>query len=127
MHNAASILVLLFLIITFIQSAYDKIFEWQFSVTWLKEHFEGTFFSKMIKQALVILILSEITSAILCAVGIIHLALYNYRIFAFYGTVASCITFLMLLFGQRIAKDNEGAKTIVVYLIPALFGVYWLG
>jgi hypothetical protein len=127
MHNAASILVLLFLVITFVQSAYDKIFEWKFSITWLNEHFEGTFIRKMIPFSLGIIIFAEIISLILCAVGIIQLAIYNNRIFAFYGTLASCITFLILLFGQRIAKDNEGAKTIVIYFIPAVFGVYWLG
>jgi hypothetical protein len=38
----------------------------------------------------------------------------------------SSITLLLLLFGQRMAKDYEGAKTIVVYLIPTVFLVYLL-
>jgi hypothetical protein len=32
----------------------------------------------------------------------------------------------MLLFGQRMAKDYDGAKTIAVYFIPAVFLVYLL-
>jgi hypothetical protein len=38
----------------------------------------------------------------------------------------SCITLLMLLFGQRLAKDYDGARTIVIYFIPAILAVYWL-
>jgi len=38
----------------------------------------------------------------------------------------SSITLLMLLFGQRLAKDYDGARTIVIYFIPAVIAVYWL-
>jgi len=43
-----------------------------------------------------------------------------------YACMVSCVTLLLLLFGQRVAKDYDGARTIVIYLIPALLGVYWL-
>ena len=42
MNNTASILVLLFLAVTFVQSAYDKIFGWQGNIDWLKGHFANT-------------------------------------------------------------------------------------
>jgi hypothetical protein len=29
----------------------------------------------------------------------------------------------MLLFGQRLAKDYDGARTIVIYFIPAVMAV----
>jgi hypothetical protein len=32
----------------------------------------------------------------------------------------------MLLFGQRVAKDYEGARTIAVYFIPSIFLVFLL-
>jgi hypothetical protein len=44
----------------------------------------------------------------------------------FYGAILSCITLLLLLFGQRIAKDYDGARTIVIYFIPAVVLVNWL-
>ena len=37
MNNSASILVLLFLAVTFVQSAYEKVFGWNATVTWMKE------------------------------------------------------------------------------------------
>ena len=46
--------------------------------------------------------------------------------FGLYGGVMSCVTLLLLLFGQRIAKDYDGARTIVIYFIPAILAVYWL-
>jgi hypothetical protein len=32
----------------------------------------------------------------------------------------------MLLFGQRVAKDYDGARTIVIYLVPAVLLVFFL-
>jgi hypothetical protein len=57
--------------------------------------------------------------------GCIELLVNNGRVW-FYGAVFSCITLLMLLFGQRLAKDYDGARTVVIYFIPAVMAVYWL-
>jgi len=54
------------------------------------------------------------------------LATEGERIIAFYGAILSCISLLMLLFGQRMAKDYAGAMTIAVYFIPAIFLVFLL-
>ena len=52
MNNTASILVLVFLAVTFIQSAYDKVFEWKGNVEWLKGHFEKTILKNNVPLAL---------------------------------------------------------------------------
>jgi hypothetical protein len=31
-----------------------------------------------------------------------------------------------MLFGQRLAKDYDGARTIAIYFIPSVLAVYWL-
>jgi hypothetical protein len=59
-------------------------------------------------------------------VGAIELLVDSGRLFGFYGAIFSSITLLMLLFGQRLAKDYDGARTIVIYFIPAIIAVYWL-
>ena len=46
MNNAASILILAFLAISFIQSGYDKLFYWKDNVEWLK----GTFCKNATKK-----------------------------------------------------------------------------
>lgn len=126
MNNAASILLLVFLALTFIQSAYEKIFYWQENINWLKEHFSKTRLKNLINPSLVLLVLFELISGVLCIVGIIELIVNNGRTFGFYGAIFSSITLLMMLFGQRLAKDYDGARTIVIYFIPAVMAVYWL-
>ena len=126
MNNITSILILIFLAITFLQSGYDKLFYWKDNVDWLKGHFSKTPLKNHVPLALLNILILELISGILCVVGCIELFTNNGRIFGFYGAVFSCITLLMLLFGQRLAKDYDGARTIVIYFIPAILAVYWL-
>ncbi|OXA94717.1 DoxX family protein [Flavobacterium hercynium] len=126
MNNAASILILAFLALTFLQSGYEKIFYWQDNVTWLKEHFAKTKLKNQVPLALFHLLVLELISGIFCVVGIIQLVTKSGREFGFYGAIFSCICLLMMLFGQRLAKDYDGARTIVIYFIPAVIAVYWL-
>ncbi len=126
MNNITSILILIFLAITFLQSGYDKLFYWKDNVDWLKDHFSKTPLRNNVPLALANILVLELISGILCIVGCIELLVNNGRLFGFYGAVFSCITLLMLLFGQRLAKDYDGARTIVIYFIPAILAVYWL-
>ncbi|HEY4617864.1 MAG TPA: DoxX family membrane protein [Flavobacterium sp.] len=126
MNNVASILILVFLAITFLQSGYDKLFYWKDNVEWLKGHFAKTPLKNLVPLALLHILVLELISGILCIVGCIELLINNGRLFGFYGAVFSCITLLMLLFGQRLAKDYDGARTIVIYFMPAVMAVYWL-
>lgn len=126
MNNITSILILIFLAITFLQSGYDKLFNWKDNVDWLKGHFSKTPLKNYVPLALLNILILELISGILSVVGCIELFVNNGRIFGFYGAVFSCITLLMLLFGQRLAKDYDGARTIVIYFIPAILAVYWL-
>jgi DoxX. len=126
MNNAASILLLAFLAITFIQSGYDKLFYWKDNLAWLKEHFAKTQLKNLVRLALLNILVLELISGVLCVVGGIELFVSNGRTFGLYGAVFSSITLLMLLFGQRLAKDYDGARTIVIYFIPAVMAVLLL-
>nr|WP_315144854.1 DoxX family protein [uncultured Flavobacterium sp.] len=126
MNNAASILLLAFLAITFIQSSYDKLFYWKDNLDFLKEHFAKTQLKNLVRLALLNILVLELISGILCVVGGIELFVSNGRTFGLYGAVFSSITLLMLLFGQRLAKDYDGARTIVIYFIPAVMAVLLL-
>jgi uncharacterized membrane protein YphA (DoxX/SURF4 family) len=126
MNNVASILVLAFLALTFLQSGYDKLFHWKDNISWLTGHFANTVLKKVVPLALFHVLVLELISGILCVVGAIELFVNEGRTFGFYGGVFSCITLLMLLFGQRLAKEYDGARTIVIYFIPAVMVVYWL-
>lgn len=119
-------LILLFLAVTFIQSGYDKVMDWKSNVEWLKLHFSKTFLAKSVPQALIVILTLELAAGVSCIVGVIEMLTNGGRNFGFYGALFSCITLILLLFGQRIAKDYDGARTIAIYFIPAVMAVYWL-
>lgn len=124
--NTAEILLLAFLVITFLQSGIDKIIDWKGNLGWLKGHFEKTPLRNMVPLLLGIVLLVEMVAGILCTIGVFQLLISGDTEIAFYGAIFSCASLLMLLFGQRIAKDYEGARTIAVYFIPAIFLVFLL-
>ena len=126
LNHITEILLLLFLIITFLQSGLDKISDWSGNLSWLKEHFAKTWLRNVVPLLLAMVLLSETISGTLCAIGIYQILALGSSSLAFYGAIVSCISLLMLLFGQRLAKDYEGAKTIAVYFIPAIFLVFVL-
>ena len=124
--HATVLLLLAFMIITFLQSGFDKILDWNGNLSWLKGHFSKTPFKNIVPLLLGIVLVCEMIAGICCTIGIFEILTLGESKIAFYGGVMSCITLVFLLFGQRIAKDYEGARTIVVYFIPAIFLVYLL-
>ncbi|WP_299159573.1 DoxX family protein [uncultured Eudoraea sp.] len=126
LNNAAAILILLFLIITFFQSGIDKIIDWKGNLGWLQGHFMDTPLKGLVPFLLATILLAEVIAAVLCSVGIYQLIFIGEGTIALYGAILSCIALLMLLFGQRIAKDYDGARTIAIYFIPAVFLVFLL-
>lgn len=125
-ENSTELVLLVFLAIVFLQSALDKIIDWKGNLGWLKEHFSKSIFKGAVPILLGVLALMESVTGLLALPGIVHLAWHDNGLFAFYAAVFACITLLSLLLGQRITKDYDGAKTIVIYLIPAVFLLYLL-
>ena len=126
LHSATELLILIFLIIVFMQSGIDKVFNWKENLSWLKEHFSETPLENLVPLLLATLLLIETASGILCAIGLYQIIILGESSIALYGSILSCKSLLMLMFGQRMAKDYEGAKTIAVYFIPAILLVYIL-
>ncbi|MDP3358534.1 MAG: DoxX family protein [Lutibacter sp.] len=125
-NHAAEILVLLFLIITFLQSGIDKITDWKGNVDFITGHFKNSPLQKMVPLLLLTVLIFEIAASILMLIG-------GYYIFADgVGTVAkvglefAAITLIMLLIGQRLAKDYAGAMSLTVYFILTILGLYLL-
>ncbi|UCD60686.1 MAG: DoxX family protein [Flavobacteriaceae bacterium] len=125
-NNSAVILLLLFLIITFLQSGIDKIIDWRGNLGWLQGHFKDTPLKGFVPLLLATILFTEVFAAVLCLVGLYQLIFIGDSTLALYGAILCCIALLMLLFGQRIAKDYDGARTIAIYFIPAIFLVFLL-
>ncbi len=126
LKHITEILLLVFLIITFLQSGFDKIFDWKGNVGWLKEHFSKTFMANMVPLNVAFILVTEMIAGILCLIGVYQLISNDDKTIALYGAILSCIVLLMLLFGQRVAKDYDGARTIAIYFVPAIFSVFLL-
>lgn len=125
----AIIIVLIFLAITFIQSGYDKVVDWKGNVEWLKGHFSQTILKNQVPQALLLILVLEILSGAFSVIGIIEIFMKDDGVqkdFPFFAAALSAVTLLLLLLGQRIAKDYDGARTIVIYFVPTLLLLSWL-
>ena len=126
LDHITEIISLLFLAITFLQSGLDKILDWKGNIGWLKEHFSKTFMGKMVEVNVAIILVIETVAGLLAILGIYQLIVNDNATLGFYAAILSAITLLLLLFGQRVAKDYDGARTIVIYLIPTIFALYLL-
>ena len=124
--NIPVYLILIFTLITFLQSGLDKIFDWKGNSGWLTGHFEGTFMGGMVPFLLGIILILEVITGILAIVGMATLFLNNDPTYSLWALIIAALTLLMLLFGQRVAKDYAGAFTIVGYFIVIIFGVFLL-
>jgi uncharacterized membrane protein YphA (DoxX/SURF4 family) len=126
LSHSAEILILVFLIITFLQSGIDKLTDWKGNLSWLTGHFKDTPMKSIVPIMLGIVLMTEVVAGVLCIIGISQLVTSGESTMALYGAILSCIALLMLLFGQRMAKDYAGAMTIAVYFVPAIFLVFLL-
>ncbi len=122
--NIPVYLILIFTIITFLQSGLDKIFNWSGNYEWLTGHFKGTFMGGMVSLLLGIILLLEVITGVLAFISIITLYLNDDPSLALWSLVLAAVTLLMLLFGQRVANDYAGAFTIVGYFIVIIFGIF---
>lgn len=120
------ILILLFIIITFLQSGFDKITDWKGNIGWLSDHFSKTYLARQVPLMVATILILEIITGILAIIGIVKLISVGETSLALYACVLAAIVLLMLLFGQRVAKDYAGAFTITGYFMVTILGVYIL-
>ena len=117
------ILSSLFFSIVFFQSGIDKIIDRKGNLEFFKDHFKDTLLNKIFSPALSILAFLEITTAGVCLFGFTYSLIFADTTFIFYGLLLAGLVLLMLLFGQRVAKDYIGAADITVYFILCIITI----
>ena len=122
----AEILILLFLIVTFLQSGFDKLIDWKGNVSFIKDHFKNSPLKNMVPLLLAIILIIEIIAGTLMCIGVYQLINSGAKEIALIGIELSAITLIFLLIGQRLAKDYAGAMSLAVYFIITVFGVFLL-
>ena len=122
-EKVAFLLVLVFFLIVFIQSGLDKIFDYKGNLNFLKDLLKIYFSPTLIELALISVTILELTSGILCLIGIIDFVFNDSNFIGLLGLIIGSIALLVLLFGQRVSKNYDGAKTIAIYFILAMVGI----
>ncbi|MFL0080110.1 DoxX family protein [Tenacibaculum maritimum] len=122
----AEILILLFLIVTFLQSGIDKVTDWNGNLSFIKSHFQNSPLKNNVPLLLAIILVMELIAGALMFVGVFQLATVGTKNLALLGVEISALCLIFLLIGQRLAKDYAGAMTLAVYFIITIFGIYLL-
>lgn len=125
-NYTAEILIILFFIITYFMSVFEKLADWKGTMAYYKEHFNNTFLVKFIPILLIKVVVFELVTLFFLVFGLYFIFTESSIETAKFGLIFSAITLLIFLFAQRIAKDYPGAMNITVYFILNVFGIYLL-
>ena len=122
-ENIAFLFVLAFFSIVFLQSGLDKIIDYKGNLSFLKGLFKAFFTAPLITLALISVTILEVIAGVLCLIGIGDFIFNDSSFVGLLGLITGSLALLVLLFGQRVAKNYEGAKTIAIYFILAIIGI----
>ena len=121
---SAQILCLGFLAILFLQSGFDKIFNYKENSEWLTGHFANSPLKKMVGLMMPVITLLELASGTLSAIGIIFLVSYGTVEVGLIAAQVSAASIIALFFGQRLAREYEGAATLTTYFIITIITIF---
>ncbi len=120
---SAEVLILLFLIVTFLQSGIDKITDWKGNVSFIRGHFKNSPLKNNVPLLLGIILVLELVASLLMIFGVFKILYSQENLFALLGVNLSALVLIFLLIGQRLAKDYAGAMSLTVYFIVTVFGI----
>ncbi len=115
--------IAIFLAIAFLQSGIDKILDRKGNVDYFKNQFANSPLNKVSSFALSLITIMELAAGGLLAYGVVYAITERTTMMIFNGFLITSFTLLALFFGQRIAKDYDGAATIVLYFILTMLGI----
>jgi hypothetical protein len=122
--NLPAIFSALLVAILFLQSGFDKVFDWKGNLGWLTGHFSKTFVAGMVPMMLATITVMEIATGFLSLAGIVYFFAAGSLALIFYASVLGAASITALFFGQRIAKDYAGAAILIPYFILLLLMMY---
>ena len=123
-RNLPALFCALFAAVTFIESGLSKVFDWSGNLEWLTGHFKETFLSGMVPVMLATITVLEVLTGILSAVGVIYFLATGSFFLMFLAGILGGLSILALFFGQRVAKDYEGAAVLVSYFVVMIILIY---
>ena len=118
-----SSLIGIFISIALLQSGIDKVLDRKENLSWLSDHFSDTILNKNVSLLLLIVTIIELLSGLLLLLGGLYNIIISNSDLLILGFLTSSINFIFLFFGQRVAKDYDGAAVIVNYFILNMIGL----
>jgi uncharacterized membrane protein YphA (DoxX/SURF4 family) len=106
------------------QSGFDKIFNWECELNFISEKFAKTPLSNFSAFGLIQVTIFEILSGLLSLFGAIMVLFYNDESYGIMGLILAAISLCILMLGQRISKDYEGAAVLVPYFLLTMIGLF---
>ena len=118
-----SSLIGIFISIALLQSGIDKVLDRKGNLSWLSDHFSDSILNKNVPLLLLIITIIELLSGFLLFLGALYNIIFSNSDLLILGFLTSSINFIFLFFGQRVAKDYDGAAVIVNYFILNMIGL----
>ncbi|WP_238807928.1 DoxX family membrane protein [Emticicia aquatica] len=118
------VLISLFAGVLFLQSGFDKVFDFKGNKDYIQSVFAKTFLNNVSGILFILITILEILAGIFAFFGGIFYFIEGQADFAILGLELSLVSILCLFTGQRIAKDYGGAASLVGYFLLLAFGLY---
>ena len=121
--NIVQSLIGLFLSIALLQSGSDKIIDRKGNLEWMSNHFSDSLLRGLVPLLLNLVTILEIFAGSCTFIGSFVNLVNGNNLLLTIGLLIAALNFLALFFGQRIAKDYEGAAVLVNYFILNILGL----
>ena len=121
--NIVQSLIGCFLSIALLQSGLDKIIDRKGNLEWLSGHFSNSPLRGLVPLLLKVVTVLEIFAGSCTLIGSFVNLVNGNNMLLTAGLLVAALNFLALFFGQRIAKDYEGAAVLVNYFILNVLGL----
>lgn len=121
MNYPASILILVFLAVTFITSAHDKLFHWNDNVSWLKGHFAKTIIKDFVPASLGLILLLELIAGVLSVLGVFQILFLANVLLVFMAQFFRLLPCCFYCLGSDWRKNMMG----LARLLFILFRQFW--
>ncbi len=110
--------------VLFLQSGFDKVFDFKGNKSYISSIFANTFLKPFASILFVVITILEVLAGLSAFGGGILLFLTGQKDFAVLGIELSLLSILCLFTGQRIAKDYAGSASLVSYFLLFAFGLF---
>lgn len=120
------ILIIVFLLLTVLISAYEKLFMWNKTlhdyILMYKNHLPPV----IVKISLIFIIGLEVVVTSFLILGIYDLIAEQEIALSELGLIITAFLFIVLLIGLRIIQDYSGGAKMALYFLLTVFGLFWL-